>query len=43
MRYGPTGGGELSTCTYGEVSRIFLGQNIAKVIFLGPSKRKSCS
>ena len=34
-------GGALSTCTYGEVSPIFLHQNIAKVIFLGPNKTKT--
>ena len=30
--------GPLSTYTQGEASPIFLGQNIAKVIFLGPNK-----
>ena len=34
------GGGALSTSTYGEVSPISLGENVAKpkVIFLGPNK-----
>ena len=31
----PGGGGALSTCTYGEVSPIFLGQNIAKSDIFG--------
>ena len=29
------GGGALGTCTYGEVSPIFLGQNVAKSDILG--------
>ena len=29
------GGGALSTCTYGEVSPIFLGQNVAKSDIFG--------
>ena len=34
-------GGALDTFTYGEVSPIFLGQNVAKSFFLGPKKTET--
>ena len=32
------GGGALSTCTYGEVSPIFLDQNVTKSDIFGPNE-----